>query len=158
MIPVSTVPAAIAYLTEAIQAQIATDPLPIEVSVGQEGPDMPPDIIVFGEVRRNPELMDLVGSGGQFFLQESYDLTLIASTWTGSGADSWDNTQQLALVQRAWQLVAYVETACRLDPSLGELVSLSYPSTSGSVNPEWTTDPVGMKCEVGLSVHVEATL
>lgn len=160
--PVSTVPAAIAYLVGAIKAQIANDPLPIEISVGQEGADMPPDIIVFGEVRREPGLLALVGSGGQYFLEEKYDLMLIASTWTGSGVDSWDSTQQLALVDRAWQLTAYVETASRLDPSMGQLVNLSNPSLSGSANPEVTYDgegnATGMKCEVGLSIHVEVTL
>lgn len=157
-IPVSTVPAAIAYLAAAIKEQCKADSLPIMLTVGEPGMDMPPDVIQIGEVHRNPEPYAMVGSGGQFSLEEKYDVALLTSTWTGDSQDGWDTSVQVGLTERAWQLAAYVENAVRLDPCLGGLVVLAYPSVGVSVGPEVSEDPIGLKCEVALSVHVEATL
>ena len=156
-VPVSTVPAAIAYLASAIQTQLATDSSPITVVIGEQATDIiDQDAVQIGEVRRLPDPMAMVGSGGQFFLEEKYDIEILVSSFTGSTDDDGTIANSLALTARAWQLAAYVETASRLDPSMGELVQRSYPSASASVGPENRSN--GRVCEVALSVHVEATL
>ena len=51
--PVSTVPAAIAYLMTAIQTQLSTDSLPILLSLGDPVQTyLPNDVVIIGEVRR----------------------------------------------------------------------------------------------------------
>src|ERR1017187_5147962 len=67
MIPVSTVPKAVAYLYNAVKAQIALDPNPtnIYLCIGDPGIPDPPDIIeVCSSVARNWEHFTFVGSGG----------------------------------------------------------------------------------------------
>ncbi len=161
-IPVSSVPAAVAYLASAIEEQAAADALPIQIIVGDSGMTPPNDAIQIGEIHREVEPLAMVGGGGTNWLYEKYSVAILASSWTGSGADDGGNAQQLALTARAWELVAYIETAVRLDPSLGGLDLSAFPTVSSSPGPEWTInqegETTGMKCEVEALVHVETSI
>lgn len=148
--PVSTVPAAITYLNTAIEAQTSTDALPILVAIGDD-PTLyqPNDVILIGAVRRTPKVDTFIGSGGQFWLNEEYEIEIVVSSWSG------DNDGP-ASMNRAWQLVGYIEFAVRLDPSLGNLVNLAYPSLTESVGPFFVSSPnEGMSTEVTVTVTVE---
>lgn len=148
--PVSTVPAAIAYLMTAIQTQLSTDSLPILLSLGEPVQAyLPNDVVTIGEVRRVVDPQTFVGSGGNFWLHETYDVDIVCASWTGSA-------QTLVVMERAWQLNAYVETAIRNDPSLGALVNIAYPSGGTSLGPEWTGDPVGPRVEITNPIHIES--
>ena len=147
--PVSTVPAAIAYLMTAIQTQLSTDSLPILLSLGDPVQTyLPNDVVIIGEVRRVVDPDTFVGSGGQFWLQEKYNVDIVSKSWTGSA-------ETLVVMERAWQLNAYVETAIRNDPSLGGLVNIAYPSGGTSPGPEWTGDPVGPLVEITNPIYIE---
>lgn len=158
VIPVSTVPSALAYLNTEIAAAYADDPLASQILVTfidpGDGPDVPNDIIALGEVVRTVEPVSLVGSGGQGWLNEEYEIECTVSSWTGSGPEQGDNTIPLAMIARAWQLVAYVETAIRTDPSLGDLVNVAYPMAATAPVVGWTEKPVGLAAEITFRIHV----
>lgn len=157
-IPVSSVPAASAYLLTAIQQACAADPLyaGMLIELGEATSNKPPDIITIGEVRRTVEPRTLVGSGAQFWLNESYDITVDINTWVSVGDTDGSSTIASSLNARAWQLVGYVETAVRTDPSFGGLVNEAYPHDVTSTGPIWAEPPAsGLMVGVTLQVHVE---
>jgi hypothetical protein len=152
------VPAVSQYLVTAITNATMGDPLPILVKLGDPGVNVPNDVVIIGEVRRTVDQLAYVGSGAQFFLQEQYDITISTTSWSGTGDSDDTNTVSVVLSNRAWQLVAYLETAIRTDPSLGGLVLVAFPRESASAGPVWTTNPVGLQAQVDVVIHVEATL
>lgn len=146
--PVSSVPAVVAYLETAIQEQTATDPTPILLAIGDgPTPNLPNDVILIGSIHRTPSTATFIGSGNQFWLDEEYDVDVVVSTWSG-------NNDGLAATNRAWQLVAYVELAVRLDPSLGGLVNKAYPSLTDTLGPVFSDEALGMEDTVVVTIHV----
>ena len=158
-IPVSTVPLALAYLNTAITTAYAADANASQILLTfidpGAGPDLPNDIISIGEVVRTVEPMAMVGSGGQFWLDEKYEIECMISSWTGSGPEDGLNTVVLAMSARAWQLLSYVETAVRTDPSLGGLVTVAYPMAATAPVTGWTENPIGLAAEITFRIHVE---
>ena len=148
-IPVSTVPAAIAALTTQVSTQTATDSQPILVYYGDLTTDAPNDIIQIGTtVRRQMRPREFIGSyQGQAFL-ETYDIQCLVSAWSGSA-------DPVAITQRAYTLLGYLETAVRTDPSLGSSIIDAYPAGSDGGEPVWTDDPQGRLCEITATIHVE---
>lgn len=152
-IPISSVPAAQTAILTAIKAQISAQDDPttasqVVVCLGEEPTlDEPADVIRTGEVRRPITVDTFIGSGGQDWLNEEYELDVVVSCWTGDG----DPT---AIVARAWQLVGYVETAVRTDPSLGELVDMAYPSESTGGEPVWTSEPIGRQVDITVVIRI----
>jgi hypothetical protein len=156
-IPVSLVPSVVAYLATAIQTQLDTDPLSgqILLALGDPGPDLPPDIVNIGAIRRTTGPETFIGSGGRYWISEHFDVDCGVSTWTGDGPTAGALTVPNALTLRAWQLLSYVEAAVRLDPSLGELVNVAYPAAATTQGPTWTTNPAGLMVEITFPIHVE---
>jgi hypothetical protein len=159
-IPVSTVPAAEAYLLSAIQTQAALDPSiqAMLIRLGEPGRDLPNDSIVVGtNVRRTVTVRTFIGSGGTDWLNEGYDMNVECRSWLASG--DADDTSVIATqsLDRAWQLVGYVETAIRTDPSLGGLVNLAYPRSAEQEGPVWVNGPAGagLITLITINVHVE---
>lgn len=145
--PASTVPQAIEAIKTATAAQM-TDPS-ILLTVGDPGMDLPDNVIAIGEVRRTVAPATFIGSGGLFWLEETYDIDVVCSAWSGSAnADT--------LTATAWTLVNYVEAGVRTDPSLGGVVNIAYPAGANTPSAVWTEDPVGLKVEIVLPVHCEA--
>ena len=157
--PVSTVPSVYAYLLTAIRAQINTDPkssqILLTIADPGDAPDLPREIIDVGAVRRSVKVETFIGSGGPDWLDESYLIDCIVSVWTGSSDTDGATTIQLQQVQRAWQLLGYVETAIRNDPSLGGLVNIAYPKATSMALPEWTASPIGLVVEISFQIYVE---
>lgn len=164
-IPVSTAPAARSFLLTAIQNVVSAGDNPTDnpalVRLGEVGPYKPNDIIVIGNVRRDVATQNFVGSGGQYWLRETYEIDVEINTWLASGdTDGADSTTALAVDARGWQLLGYVETAVRNDPSLGGLVEIARPLTTTATGPIWTLPPsdVGLMLGLTLPIRCEVTL
>ena len=164
-IPVSTVPAVMSYLLTQVSAACAADPAvlagtdEILVKTGEPAKNLPPNVIQFGAVSRRVKWESFVGGGGNDALYETYDINLDIYTALAYGDVSDDSAVALQVIQRAWQLLGYVETAVRADPSLGGLVDIAYPLSSNSPNPEWTdAAAVGLRVSINAPIHVEATI
>jgi hypothetical protein len=151
-VPVSTVPSAVNQLQILIAAQANTDSLPILVQIGDLSLDLPNDYITIGQIRRQQVPETFIGGGGQYWLNETYEVDVVASTWTGAGVE-----QALALTQRAWTLVGYIETAVRTDPSLGGVANngMAYPLQSTTEGPVFSEQPVGLMVNVTVPIRVE---
>lgn len=156
-IPVSTVPAAQTYLLKAIQAQIT--PSTTMVCVGTPPADLPTFIIQIGTgISRTVKRMATVGDGGQWFLEESYTIGIQISVAMETVATTV-TTGPTAVSQKAWELVAYVETAIRTTPSLGGLVLEARPGRSTGGKVEWGAGATpGRVCTITVPMHVEATI
>ena len=150
-IPVSTVPAALAALTTQVKTQVATDKLAnqIVVCVGEPGMDLPNDIVEIGsDVRRVVKPETFIGSFAAQALDEQYDIECKVSSWSG-------DPDPVAVINRAYVLAGYIETAVRTDPTLGGTVLVSFPSGTSGGNAEWSGDPVGRLAELTVTIHVE---
>ena len=156
-IPVSTVPAVIEYLLTQIEVAANQDPGSGDflVCLGEPSVDFPSAIIeVAKDVRRTVVPQTFIGSGGQDWLNESYDIDILVSV----AMETVDvQTDPLTLTQRAWQLLSYVETAVRTDPSFGGLDLIAYPRTAVQEGPSWTggTSGAGLLTVVTLTIHIE---
>jgi hypothetical protein len=150
-IPVSTIPAALAGLQALVAAQVATDAsaAQVVVCVGEPGMDLPNDIIQLGtDVRRTVKPETFIGSFAAQALDEQYDIECKVSSWSG-------DPDPVAVINRAYQLAGYIETAVRTDPTLGGVVLEAYPSGTGGGNAEWSGDPVGRLAELTVTIHIE---
>lgn len=158
-IPVSTVPAAQSAILTALQAVLATNnETAVQVTIGTAAANLADTWIeIVSEVRRTVDPHAFVGSGGAAFLEEIYDIDVIVSV-----ARQTTNTtaQALAVSQRAWQLVAYLETAVRNDPSLGGAVVEAYPASAIGGKPAWATEGTtpGRLCTITVAVHCTAVI
>lgn len=159
-IPVSTVPAVSEYLLNTLRAALVGDTLydSMLVKLGEPSTNIPDDLFVIGGVDREVGPMAFVHTGGPNFLQESYDITVSIRTWVGSGDSDDFSTTASALNARGWQLVVYLETAIREDPTLGGVVEIAYPKRTTTPGPEWTDKPVGLIVAIDDVIHVETAL
>lgn len=154
-IPVPSVPGVTAYIVAAIQNQITiNEPLATAATIGvytgdEPTRDRPADIIKTGHVIMPLEVTTFIGSGGPLWLNEDYELEITVSNWDGDGS-----MQPPTGVARAWQLMGYVTTAIRTDPSLGGLVDMAYPSHIEGGQAVWTENPVGRQVDLVLTVKV----
>lgn len=157
--PVSTASAVIAYLVAAIPASYASDPnanaILLTLADPGDGPNLPPEIINIGAVRRTLKVETFIGGGGVDWLDESYTIDCIVSAFTGSSDTDGATTIQLQQVQRVWQLLGYIEVAIRDDPSLGGLVNIAYPKSSMQDQPQWTERPDGLLVEISFQIYCE---
>lgn len=164
-IPTTSVGPVVAYLISAIETQLKTDAngssILLTLADAGDANDEESEIVSFGKIVRAVDPAEFVGSGGQGWLDEKYDITCGVSVWTGSSDTDGATTIQVQQVQRAWQLYSYVETAIRLDPGLGTksdgspLVQVAYPRSVTQNEPEWTTEAVGLLVEIAFLIHVE---
>jgi hypothetical protein len=156
-IPVSSVPAAYAYLVTTIKANIAADPngSQILLALTQNPPDQPNEIIALGDVVLDDEPAAMVGSGGQNWLNETYTIGGMVSTFTGSADTDGATTVQLAQIERVWQLYSYVSTAIRSDPGLGGLVTVAQPFDVTMPMATWTEgEDVGLVVELTFKIRI----
>ena len=153
--PVSTVPRVLAYLQAALQAQFNTDENPqnIYLCVGDPGEQAPPDIVEITGVTRTTPHFAMVGDGEALALEEKYQVNVKISSAARGASQA---TISPVIIARAWQLLAYVETAVRLDPSLGGIVLTAWPGKSTGGVPTWAEGNInGMICEITSTIDVE---
>lgn len=162
-IPVTTVPAAITYIVNVTQQQVATDPdaskILLTLADTETVPDAADEIISIGAVQRDTVPTTFQGGGGANWLNETYSIACFVSAWTGSSDQDGEITIQLQQVNRAWQLYNYVETAMRLDPELGQtptggLVDVAWPKTAAMPAVDWSDDPVGTSVTIEFTIAV----
>lgn len=153
-IPVSTVPSAISALLAQTQVQVDTDPSASTILLieGQEGMDDRGDIIIVGtDVRRTVTWQNFIGTADLDALDEVYEIDSLVSCWTG-------DSDPVPLKVRAWQLVGYIETGVRTDPSLGGLVEVAQPAGTTGGGVVWSeatgNAPIGRLCEITVTVRV----
>ena len=156
-IPVSTVPKALVYLQAAITAQVANDPYKgnVYICLGDPGIEDPLDIIqIDSNVERTAEPWNMVHDGQVYSLYEKYGIV-----WKVSCARKGDTEADIApvVMQRAYQLVGYIETAIRLDMSFGGLLVVARPGQTQGGAPKWGTSGA-MLSEITGRVQCEAGL
>ena len=152
-VPVSTVPLAIAGLFTLVEAQVATDANASQIVVTYDakevGPDMPNDIIQIATnvVRRVVPEAFMGGYQMAGPLKETYTIECLASSWSGSA-------DPVAVMNRAYVLAGYIESAVRTDPSLGTEVLESHPAGTDGGGAFWTPQPVGRESDLIVNIAV----
>jgi hypothetical protein len=153
--PASCAPAVKAYLVTLFKGVVdvdanAEDGL-VAVSYNEPGNNEPDNVIWVGKVSRTFKPMRLVGSGGQWWGNEIFEVETNISVIHGQ-------LDPQPCEERAWHLIALLETAIRSDPSLGGLVIQANPTTS-DVDCEWIegeTGSGGWEATGLLKIAVEA--
>jgi hypothetical protein len=148
-VPISTVPAVRQYLVNAITAQVQAANLTepgVEVYLSLVDHETPEDVIVVAGVRREVKPGALVGGGGKHWKFEDYHVEVIIDCFAGG-------TDFPAVDARAYQLLSIVETAVRLDPSMGGLVLVSHPATSDSQH-TWDDAHKGARAQITMQIYV----
>ncbi len=155
--PVSTVPAAVEYLVTAFQTQLSTDPNPANITlfVGNDpGLADTPDLVAITDVTRTLQHFAMVGDGEDLAMYEKYSVMVKISSAQRAATES---AAAFALTERVWQLLAYLEYAVRLDPSLGEIVLTAWPGQTSGGLVQVAPDNNGWICEMSWRVDCEAT-
>lgn len=155
--PVSTVPSAITYLTTAFQTQLSTDANPqnITLFVGNDpGLADTPDLVAITNVVRDLQHFAMVGDGEDLAMYEKYSVMVKISTAQRAATEA---EAAAALTARVWQLLAYLEYAVRLDPSLGGIVLTAWPGQTVGGLTVLAPDNNGWICEMSWRVDCEAT-
>lgn len=158
MIPVSTVPKAITAILTAVKARLsAAGETDVLVCVGTPMANDPTDIIqIASDVRRRVNPNAFVGSGGAGALEENYTIDVTVSC---ARQVATPQTDSIALSNRVWELVAYVENAVRTDPSLGDVVVVAWPGQSTGGKPQTGTGTTpGRVVTVVVPIHCEAVI
>lgn len=153
-IPVSTAPAVKAYLFAQLSAQVwpaATGVAAVQVTYDHPGPYMADDIVSVGDLlTRTCMPAAMVGSGGAKWLDEVYQLEVTVDVFRGA-----DYAQ--TAFERAFTLMAVVESVVRTDPFCGGLVIEARPLQSTSSS-EWDDEHLGRRVRMSLSIEVLAQI
>ena len=144
-----TVASAYGYLLDAIPAQFPSDS-GIGMYLGAPGEQPELQFIQILETRMawSPETM--IGSGAPEWLKEDYTISVKASA---AGPVANFTTDPLAILDQAWQLVTYIVTAVREDPSLGGLVLEAYPQQAIGGSP--TACNIGRECVLTVPIKIQ---
>lgn len=147
-IPVSTVPAVKAALKVALEARAELANVPVFYSIVTDLNE--DDLIVVGGTRGRFEVARMVGSGAQWWLDETYDQQV--EVWVYRGGDDEQATEE-----RAHTLAAVVVDTLRLDPSIGGRVNQATPA-GFEVTPDWEHEGIGTHCKYLLHITVDASV
>lgn len=148
-VPVSTVPAVRNYLVTAINNRVAAAGIAsptVEVYVSGLDHETAEDVIVIGGARREVKPGAIVGGGGQHWKFEDYHIEVTIDCFAGG-------TDFSSVDARAFQLLSLVETAVRVDPSMGGLVLVSYPASSDSLH-MWDDSHKGARTMITAQIYV----
>lgn len=152
--PASSAPAVKAYLVALFQSVMDVDASAVDgqvlVSYNAPGNYETDNVIEVGKVSRTFAPLRLVGSGGQWWGNETYEIEVSISVIHGQ-------LDPVGIEARVWHLVALCESAVRSDPSFGGLVIQANPTTC-DVDCEWAQGegPGGWEGIALLKVKVEA--
>jgi hypothetical protein len=155
--PVSTIPAAYAYLFNAFQTQLNTDPTADQILLftgDDPGPNAPNDLVAIVNVVRQLEHFAMVGDGEDLAMYEKYSIYVKFSSAQRAASQLEAATY---LVPRVWKLLSYCEYAVRLDPALGGIVLTAWPGMTQDGLVAVATDMNGWLCELTWQVDIEAT-
>lgn len=155
-IPISTIPAVKAYLLTTFTTAAATIPPPaadetaLMVQYGTPGRYMADEYVLVGDVKRTVEQYAMVGSGGQWALQERYQVEWWVDVWRGG-----DKAQYVE--ERAWTIAASMEQAIRNDPTLGGNVLSAWPLVYDSVS-DWDEQGARRNTQIRCELECHAVL
>jgi hypothetical protein len=153
-VPVSTVPAAKTWLIGQLQTALTEDPT--ATMTVQYGPfayadNNPDDMVWLGDADRQAEPWTLTGGLTiPLSMKETYDLTVNVSCYRGGD-------QSQTVEDRAWALIAEIETVVRTDPTFGGLLISSYPSQAVATV-GWDEKFSGVLCSIPLTISCLAQL
>ncbi len=124
---ISTAPAVKAYLVAAIasvmdQDAAAGDPN-VLVSYNEPGNNLPDNVVWLGKVTRTFAPNRFIGSGGQGWGIEKYEIDINLSVLHGA-------MDPQPCEERGWHVIALIEQAVRADPSCGGRVIVAVPTVS----------------------------
>lgn len=142
-IPASTVPLAVGYLYDTIKAAV-NDPA-VLVSYGPPALNHPDDMIIIEGISREITPLQMVGSGGAGWLDESYVVEVNVWVYRG-GADA------RTVLERASALADIVVAAVRTDPSLGGAVVVAHPERVDYTQ-SWNDDHTGRLVEALVGIR-----
>ena len=160
-IPVSTAPAAKAWLFGKLKTAVTAVPtnslqvLYDNVTTANVAPD---DAVVVGDItNRRLDGLAFVGSEGPSAFTETYDLNVLISIYR-------QGSNPQAATERAWAILAQIETVTRTDPTFGgkdtpsaPLLYFSKPrDTSSHITP--SENGAGYVCEIPLAIQCQAEL
>lgn len=148
-IPASPTPLVLEWLVEQISTQVDNSVL---VSLGPPGTYRGPSMINVGcstngkeGVRRRLRPFELVGGGGAGYLEETIEIDVTVSCWSGDQDPS-------GVSATAWRLVSIVENTVRSNLTLGGNVNQSQPLSTSGGTPEWT-DPAGHQVDIVVTIE-----
>lgn len=149
---VSTIPAVKAYLVSAITGSslVTGDP---SIQVCYDDPEagaQANDIISVGKVRQNLGVAAMVGGGGAGWLEERYQVEIVATSYDGG------NDAQTAM-ERCCTIIAAVVDVIRADPSCGGRVIEARP-TDAEYEIQWSEEGGGRFAVGALTVQVSAII
>lgn len=160
-IPVSTAPAAKAWLFGKLQTAVtpvSTNTLEVLYDNITESAAAPDEVVYVGDItNRQLQAESMVGGQGPFAFTETYDINVVISVFR-QGSNPQDATE------RAWAILAEVETVTRTDPTFGgkdappaPLLVTSKPNASSStVAPD--DNGSGYACLIPLTISCLAEL
>ena len=153
-IPVSTAPAAKAWLFARLQSAVTAvssaslQVLYDNVTTSNVAPD---EAVVVGDItNRRLDGLALVGGEGPSAFTETYDINVVVSVFR-SGSRPQETTE------RAWVILAQVETVTRTDPTFGGLLTYSKPRDTFSTVTA-SDNGNGYACEIPLAIQCLAEL
>ena len=130
-IPNSSVPTAKAALLTAIRANAtisADTTIDVVYDEPAVGDNMKDDIISVGNTQNSIDIRQMVGSGGQGWLMETFTLDVVISVTRGGD-------QAQTVFERCYTLINAVNVAVRTDPTLAGAVLEAHPA-------QWETESV----------------
>lgn len=153
-IPISTAPAAKKWLFGQLTTAVTNsgagtlEVLYDNVTTSNVAPD---EAVVIGDIsNRVLEVLAMVGGEGPSAFTETYDINVLISIYRqGSRPEETD--------ERAWAVLAQVETVTRTDPTFGGLLVTSKPRSSSSANKPGENG-AGYVCEIPLTISCLAEL
>lgn len=153
--PVSTVPAARAWLFTQLQSALTPDgadgSFELTYANNLDSTSRPDDQVWLGSVTRASKNFAMVGNLGTYALDETYYLSLgIASYRAGDYPDVVD--------ARAWALNSAIEAVVRADPTFGGLLVTSRPEQTTAEDVDWDQDGKGRIAVLRPSIYCYAVI
>lgn len=153
-IPVSTAPAAKAWLVGQLQTAITAasgHTLQVLYDHITDAATVPDDAVFVGDItNRLLQPLAFVGGQGASAFTETYRIEVTIAV-------SRPNITSQGVDERAWALLADVETVTRTDPTFGGLLTTSKPVETGS-NITTVSNGTGVKCTLAWAVECLAEL
>ena len=148
----SVAPALKAGLVAMLRTAFASDPA-VLVSYGHPGPTSAPDIVGVMGVAADQSVATLAATQPR---EESLRVTVLVSCFVGGG----DGAQQAA-TERAYALLALVESALRTDPTVAGIVRKSQVEShdlAEDIAPAAAGTPIGRVAELAVVLRAEARI
>lgn len=148
-IPVSTIPVVKSYLLA--QMTVALSGPDVGVFYDEPGPGYPDDVIYLGGTEQKLDPVQMVGSGGEGWLYESYHQVIEVDVYRGG------DTPQIVF-ERACEIVGQIEALIRSDPRLGGAIKVKAYPAGTEYESGWEENHTGRVTHATMRISVETSL